>query len=464
MACAGGHGNGRNSPRGATDICRGSKQYTLRNLHEIPEYHSLPEELQFELEVVGQVLPFKTSRYVLEQLVDWKRVPDDPLYRLTLPQRGMLRPEEFRAVARRVKQIRAGTNAERAQQELQELVHRIRYRLNPQPAGQLEKNVPVFEGKPLEGVQHKYRETALYFPKAGQSCFAYCTFCFRWAQFVGIEGLRFAARSVDRFVRYLKEHPTVTDVLITGGDPMVMGAQQLRETIEPLLGAGLEHVRTIRIGTKSLSYWPHRYIDDPDGEAVLRLFSRVVESGRQLAIMAQFNHPRELEPRIVARASRRLLGLGAIIRTQSPLLRHINDTPGLWRQLWQRQIELGMVPYYMFVERDTGPREYFELPLSRAYRIYREAVSGLSGLARTARGPVMSATPGKVEVQGVANVGGRKCFVLRYIQARDASRVDRPFFAEYDPDATWFDQLKPASAECREFFDHYQAGVHQVEN
>ncbi|NIP15323.1 MAG: lysine 2,3-aminomutase, partial [Pseudomonadales bacterium] len=70
-------------------------------------------------------------------------------------------------------------------------------------------------------MQHKYRETVLFFPAAGQTCHAYCTYCFRWAQFVGIDELKFASRQADSLVAYLERHPEVTSVLITGGDPLV---------------------------------------------------------------------------------------------------------------------------------------------------------------------------------------------------------------------------------------------------
>jgi hypothetical protein len=112
----------------------------------------------------------------------------------------------------------------------------------------------------------------------------------------------------------------------------------------------------------------------------------------------------------------------------------------------------------MFVERDTGARNYFEVPLERAWQIYREAMQRVSGLARTARGPSMSASPGKVEVQGVTEVAGEKVFVLRLIQGRNPDWVQRPFFARYDPEATWFSDLKPAFGEAHFFFDdEYEA-------
>jgi hypothetical protein len=105
-----------------------------------------------------------------------------------------------------------------------------------------------------------------------------------------------------------------------------------------------------------------------------------------------------------------------------------------------------MVPYYMFVERDTGPQDYFAVPLARGYEIYRDAYRSVSGLCRTVRGPSMSATPGKVCVDGITEVAGERVFVLHMIQARDPSLVGKPFFARFDPAATWLSDLEPAFA------------------
>ena len=120
--------------------------------------------------------------------------------------------------------------------------------------------------------------------------------------------------------------------------------------------------------------------------------------------------------------------------------------------MWREQVRLGVVPYYMFVERDTGAHDYFKIPLARALRIYQEALRRVSGLARTVRGPSMSATPGKIEVTGVTEVGGEKVFALRMLQSRRPERVGRLFFARYDREAAWLDDLVPAFGADRFFF------------
>lgn len=420
--------------------------FTHRNFLKIPQVEFLSEEQRFGIEVVSQVLPFRVNQYVIDQLIEWEDVPDDPIFRLVFPQPEMLAPEHFSRVADLLK-----SDADKA--ELQAAVHEIQLELNPHPAGQTTLNVPRIGNEYLTGAQHKYKETMLFFPSQGQTCHSYCTFCFRWAQFIDNKDLQFAAREVETLHEYLQTHDEISDLLVTGGDPMVMKASRLEEYLEPLTTPRFEHVQNIRIGTKSLTFWPYRFVTDPDADDVLRLFEDLVNQGKHVAVMAHFEHGRELDGPVVREAVRRILNTGAVIRTQAPALRHINDKPSVWASMWREQVRLGMVPYYMFVERDTGARHYFEVPLERVWEIYRDAIKQVSGLARTARGPSMSASPGKVEIQGVTEIGGEKVFALRFIQARNPDWVQRPFFAKYDPRATWFDQLKPAFGKEKFFFE-----------
>lgn len=98
----------------------------------------------------------------------------------------------------------------------------------------------------------------------------------------------------------------------------------------------------------------------------------------------------------------------------------------------------------MLVERDTGPYEYFKVPLARAHDLFRSAYRTLPGLARTVRGPVMSATPGKVVVDGITDSAQGRFFQLRMLQARDPRLVGRPFRAHHCETAAWLDELRPA--------------------
>jgi len=407
------------------------------------------------MKAVSAVLPFRVNNHVVEELIDWSNIPDDPLYQLTFPQPEMLRLPDY---ARMLSLVRRGASSD----EIKTAARRIQFTLNPHPAGQLELNVPKVGNERVPGLQHKYRETVLFFPAAGQTCHAYCTYCFRWAQFVGIDELKFANREGQALAEYLRQHPEVTSVLFTGGDPLVMKTSVLRRYIEPLLDPSLEHVISIRIGTKATAYWPYRFLTDSDADDLLRLFEQIRESGRHVALMAHYSHPRELEPAVAQEAVRRIHSAGATVRCQAPLIRRVNDSSDLWAEMWRKQVRLGAVPYYMFVERDTGPKNYFEVPLVRAWEIFVDAYKQVSGLGRTVRGPSMSATPGKVLVSGVASVRGEDVIVLQFLQARNPDWVGRPFFAKYDPNATWLDELEPAFDEDRFFFEEESDELEQI--
>ena len=196
------------------------KPYTLNNFRQIPQISRLSEEEQFAIEVVGHVLPFRSNNYVVDELIDWDNVPNDPIFILNFPQKEMLKPHHFDEMSRLLQR-------KASKKEIEETANRIRWQLNPHPAGQLEHNVPTLNGQKLTGIQHKYRETVLFFPSQGQTCHAYCTFCFRWPQFVGIDELKFAMRETERLVEYVRQHKTVADILFTGGDPLIMKAKTL---------------------------------------------------------------------------------------------------------------------------------------------------------------------------------------------------------------------------------------------
>jgi len=419
--------------------------YTSRNFREIPQTDKLSEREKKEIEIVASVLPFKTNNFVINNLINWDNIPEDPIYTLTFPRKEMLRQDHFDIIEKCI-------DDELPKTEIKNIAHQIQHELNPNPASQL-KNIPIVNGEPLAGVQHKYRETVLFFPSQGQTCHAYCTFCFRWPQFTGISEIKFSTKETEQLYEYLRNHLEITDFLFTGGDPMTMKAKILEQYIEPILKDELHNIQTIRIGTKSLSYWPYRYLSDDDSDDLIRLFEKIVKKGINLSIMAHFNHPIELEPPEVREAIKRILETGAQIRTQSPIIKHINDKPEIWSEMWRKQVNLSIIPYYLFIERNTGAQHFFAVKLVDAWNIFRKAYQSVSGICRTVRGPSMSSTPGKVQVLGVSEIKGEKVFVLRFIQGRNPEWVARPFFATYDENAKWLSDLKPAFGESKFFFE-----------
>jgi KamA family protein len=433
------------------------KAYTLNNFRQISEISNLTEAEQFDIQVVGSILPFKTNNYVVERLIDWKNFREDPMFILTFPQKKMLSPEHFNMVSQA---IQSGIPRE----NLNRIVMEIRKSLNPHPAGQMEHNVPEWEGERLTGIQHKYRETVLFFPSSGQTCHAYCTFCFRWPQFTGIEEWKFAMKETNLLVDYVRKNKQVTDVLFTGGDPLVMKAKKLAAYIDPLLDANIPNLQTLRLGTKALSYWPYKFLPGEEGDELLQLFERVVKRGVNLAIMAHFNHPVELSTPEVQEAIQRVRSTGAQIRTQSPVLRYINDHPDIWAKMWRAQVNLNCIPYYMFIARDTGAQDYFAVPIMEAWHIFRGAYQQVSGVCRTVRGPSMSHDYGKVQILGPSEIptdkGVQKVIAMRFLQGRDPDWVAKPFFAEYNEEAIWLDELRPAFGHEKFFFQEEKHNLH----
>ncbi len=417
----------------------------LKDIDRLPQLKMLSEDERSDIKAVAHVLPFRTNNYVVEQLIDWNNVPNDPIFILNFMQPDMLSRDQFSRISNALKK-----NLPR--QEIQKIVNGIRNELNPHPAGQMDLNVPIMNGEMVPGVQHKYRETCLVFPSTGQTCHAYCTFCFRWPQFIGDTDMKFSTDESRKFQEYIKAHKEITNILITGGDPLVMSTANLRQYIMPLLSKDFSHIHSIRIGTKALAYWPYRFISDKDSDDLLRLFETVVRSGKHLSIMAHFNHYKEMGTDAAVEAIKRVRNTGAEIRTQSPLLNHINDDPEVWTKMWRNQVALGMIPYYMFIERNTGAQNYFSVPLFRAFEIFRDAFNQVSGLSRTVRGPSMSAIPGKVAIEGITEINDEKVFVLSFLQGRNPDWVKRPFFAKYDKNATWLTELEPALGERRFFY------------
>jgi KamA family protein len=423
------------------------RSFGLHNLKNIPLLENLTSEEIFDIKVVGTVLPFKVNNYIIENLINWNNIPKDPIFQLTFPQKKMLNQQHYNIIANAIE-------TGKPKSEIIEIANQIRRELNPHPAGQLNDNVPEYKGRKLNGIQHKYNETVLFFPKQGQTCHAYCTFCFRWPQFTHLDDVKISSNEIHELIKYIEVHPEVTDLLITGGDPMIMSGKIFSNYINQILYANIKHLHTIRIGSKSLSYWPYRFVTDRDSDLILRTFEKVVKSGRQLSFIAHFSHYNELRTEIVKKAISRILSTGAVIRTQSPVLRYVNDDPMVWEIMWKEQVKLGMVPYYMFIPRDTGAKEYFKISLTDAYQIFRDAFMNVGGNARTVRGPVMSCYPGKIQILGISRILNEDVLVLTFIQGRNPEWTNKPFLAEINFDAYWIDDLKPAFGEQNFFFEN----------
>ncbi len=417
--------------------------YNSRNYRDIEYMKYLPEEVKKEIDIVSSVIPFKTNNYVTDYLIDWENYKDDPIYILNFPNKDMLTQDQYE----KVQKVLDGKHSE---VDVKRVVNKVRMQMNPHPAQQM-TNIPVLHGEELTGAQHKYKDIVLFFPSQGQTCHAHCTFCFRWPQFVKDLDLKFSMREIGKIVEYIRQNEQINEILFTGGDPMIMSPAELSKYIDVLIDSGVKNLENIRFGTKSLSYWPFTFLPEFSDEAedMLKLFRKITSSGIHLGFMAHFNHPNELDNGIVQQAIFNIRQTGAEIRTQAPILNHINNNSDDWARMWKMQVKLGMIPYYMFVERETGPYDYFRIPLAEVYKTYRNAIRKTGSFAKTVTGPVMSADKGKVHILGIVTnpVNGADYFMMQYVRHRDYRQTYKPFFMEYDAEASWVDQLQEVRAE-----------------
>ncbi|MEG1464319.1 MAG: lysine 2,3-aminomutase, partial [Mucinivorans sp.] len=165
------------------------KSYALHNFREIEQINNLKPEQIEAIEIVGRIFPFKTNNYVVENLIDWLDPPNCPVYTMTFPRKEMISNAQYL-------ELKTLLSSQADSDTVKELITKIRLSLNPNPADQ-EYNIPMLGEIKLKGVQHKYRETVLFFPSQGQTCHAYCTFCFRWPQFSGMSELKFHMKEAE---------------------------------------------------------------------------------------------------------------------------------------------------------------------------------------------------------------------------------------------------------------------------
>jgi KamA family protein len=240
-------------------------------------------------------------------------------------------------------------------------------------------------------------------------------------------------RDVSGGVAYIREHPEITNVLLTGGDPLILSTRKLEPIVQKL--REISHVRIIRIGSKMPAFNPFRIIDDDSLHQMIRTYST---ADRRIYIMAHFNHPRELTGE--ARQGLDMLQRsGAIVVNQSPLIRGINDDVYTLARLFAELSFIGVPPYYIFQCRPTAGNKAYSVPLEEAYGIFSKAQSHVSGLAKRARF-AMSHQTGKIEVAAMT----ADQIVFKYHRAADAENLGRAMIFARNPNAHWFDDYREA--------------------
>ncbi len=284
----------------------------------------------------------------------------------------------------------------------------------------------------VRGLEHKYDSTALLL--VNEVCAAYCRFCFRKRLFM--DENEEVTKDISEGLEYIRAHKEISNVLLTGGDPLIMSTSKLEPIIRQL--REVEHVKIIRIGTKIPAFNPYRILKDPSLLEMIRKYSNIE---KRIYIMAHFNHPRELTS-VALEGLDALMQAGAIVVNQTPMIKGVNDDPEVLMELFQKLSFIGVPPYYVFQCRPTEGNKPYDLPVERAYEIFEQARSRCSGLAKRAR-LVMSHDSGKVEILGLTE----KHIIFKYQRAADNEDSGKVVLFKRNPDAYWFDDYKEAVEE-----------------
>ncbi|MBC7265580.1 MAG: KamA family radical SAM protein [Coriobacteriia bacterium] len=340
-------------------------------------------DLQTLSEVTAR-FPFRASDYYLG-LIDWTD-PHDPIRRLIIPD-----PKELSDFG------------------------------NPDASDEASNT-------PLPGLQHKYPDTALLL--VTDQCAAFCRYCFRKRLFQTDN--RETVRDMSAGIEYIRQHTTITDVLLTGGDALALPTPQLQTIIEAL--TQIRHVHTIRIGSKMLAYNPARPLSDTRLHSLIR---KTIAAGKNVYLMCHFDHPREFTP-LALEALSVFREIGVECLNQCPVTAGINDDATVLADLLQQCTDAGCPQYYFFQCRPTSGNTGFVIPITRAFSLIDEARARVSGLSRRVRYCLSHAT-GKVEVVGL----DPERIYARYHRAKNPGDEGRMLVFQRDDMATWLDDLVP---------------------
>jgi len=283
------------------------------------------------------------------------------------------------------------------------------------------------ENTKMPGLQHKYTQTALVL--ATNRCAMYCRYCFR-KRLVGLQTEEIIKR-FNNAVKYIKEHEEINNVLISGGDPLVLPTKIIEKFLKNL--SPISHLDFIRFGTRVPVTFPDRLLEDDD---LVNLLGEYSWENRRIYVVTQYNHPREVTDKAI-KAVDKILHAGVIVNNQSILLRGVNNDPEILAQLQNKLVSIGVNPYYVFQCRPVKRVKHsFQVPLYEGYQIVEDAKRRLNGLSKRFK-YIMSHKTGKIEIVGIAD---DKIF-FKYHQAKNPKNIGRFFERKLSKSAGWLDEL-----------------------
>ena len=361
----------------------------VKYITKIDQLEQLSQQEKDQLKKVADKFAFQVNDYYLS-LIDWSD-PDDPIRRIVIPSLeelddwGVLDPSN-------------------------------------------EKAYTV-----LPGLEHKYHSVAVFL--VTYKCDGLCRYCFRKRLF--IESEREYLQDWQAAYQYVREHPEVTNVLLTGGDALMLSTEKLDEALATL--RKIDHVQIIRLGTRVPSYNPYRIVNDPD---LLKTIEEHSTKRKRIYVMTHFVHPRELTD-VAIEAVDLLQKAGAKLANQTPLIRGVNDDPQVLADLLKNLSFIGAIPYYIFQCRPASGNKTYTVPIEAGYEIVAQAKSLVSGLAKRARYTMSHAT-GKIEILGKT----KDRVYFRYHRAFRDEDSGRFMVFKSNPEACWFDDYDQPIDSC----------------
>ncbi len=278
------------------------------------------------------------------------------------------------------------------------------------------------------GILHKYPYSALVV--ATEYCSMYCRHCFR-KRLVGLPN----DKTVENFqnaANYISEHKEISNVIISGGDPMMLPTKVIATMLEALVE--IDHVNYVRIGTRTPVVYPLRYFDDQLLEVLQNFNQR-----KTLYIPTHFNHKNEITD-LAKEAVKRIRCTGITVNNQTVFLKGVNDSVQELQDLMNGLVRIGVNPYYLYQCMPVSRvRHHFQIPLKSGVDIVSEAKQGLDGYAKRFKF-IMGHDIGKIEICGRKN----DILVMNQIHARpehpnEASRI---IMGRLTENAGWFDDLE----------------------
>ncbi len=357
---------------------------SIRTVDDLKTYTTMTEEETALMADIIARYPLCTNSYYMD-LIDWND-PADPIRKMSLPD-----AHEFT------------------------------------PGGQ-EDTSGESENTVIQGMQHKYKQTALIL--STNQCAMYCRHCFR-KRMVGATANEIAEH-LPEMAAYVREHTEINNVLISGGDAFLNNNDVLEEYLQTF--AEIPTLDFIRFGTRTPVVLPQRITSDPALVELLKTYGQK----KQILIITQFNHPRELTEEAVA-SIRALQSAGCVVRNQTVLLKGVNDDPQTMAQLMNGLVSYGVIPYYIFQCRPVaGVQNQFQVPFVQGIEIVENAKKFMSGQAKAVRF-AMSHPTGKIEIVG--NLGSNK-MLFKYHQAKYEKDHSRIFMTDVTDDQCWLGDIK----------------------